>query len=57
MYKCLDPSLITQEVIDESYWTLLMSGTLTPPEMYRDLLGFESKAETQEYNSPFSNRN
>lgn len=57
LYKCLDPSLITKPVIEESYWTLLMSGTLTPPEMYRDLLGFEDKAETQEYNSPFTSRN
>jgi len=56
-YKCLDPSLVSTQVIQDSYWTLLMSGTLNPPEMYRDLLGFDESAETQEYGSPFSVKN
>ncbi len=56
-YQCLDPSLVTTPVIEQSYWTLLMSGTLNPPDMYRDLLGFPINAETQEYGSPFAAKN
>ncbi|MFQ5620953.1 MAG: ATP-dependent DNA helicase [Candidatus Nanoarchaeia archaeon] len=56
-YKCLDPSILSGPVIQDSYWTLVMSGTLNPPEMYRDLLGFSVGSETQEYGSPFSSKN
>src|SRR3989344_1576771 len=41
-YSCLDPSLITKELIVSSYSVIGMSGTLTPLEMYKDLLGFEN---------------
>ena len=55
-YSCLDPSLITKEIIDSSYCVIGMSGTLTPLEMYKDLLGFD-KVKLLEYGSPFPKKN
>lgn len=55
-YRCLDPSLISKDVVDNAYSTIIMSGTLTPMEMYKDILGFE-QAEMQEYKSPFPEEN
>ncbi len=55
-YSCLDPSLITKEIINNSYCVIGMSGTLTPLEMYRDLLGFEN-VRLLEYGSPFPKKN
>ncbi|MBI4452715.1 ATP-dependent DNA helicase [Candidatus Woesearchaeota archaeon] len=56
-YRCLDPSLAAKEVIDRSYSTILMSGTLTPTSMYRDLLGFKDNIIEKEYKSPFPKKN
>jgi DNA excision repair protein ERCC-2 len=56
-YRCLDPSLITADMINESYSTILMSGTLNPVEMYRDLLGFPENTELASYKSPFKKEN
>ena len=56
-YRCLDPSLAAKEVIEKSYSTVLMSGTLTPTSMYRDLLGFSADAVEKEYKSPFPKKN
>ena len=56
VYRCLDPSIAAKEVIDNSFSTLLMSGTLTPTSMYRDLLGYSNAVE-KEYNSPFPKKN
>jgi DNA excision repair protein ERCC-2 len=53
---CMDPSLITAPIIDEAYCTILMSGTLTPTGMYRDLLGV-SKPKEVTYESPFPESN
>ncbi len=57
-YKCLDPSVVTKEVINKMYSVIMMSGTLTPTNMYRDLLGFDQE-RTQEhmYESPFPEKN
>ncbi|MBW2982646.1 ATP-dependent DNA helicase, partial [Candidatus Woesearchaeota archaeon] len=55
-YKCLDPSLLTKEIVNKSYSTIIMSGTLTPTSMYKELLGFENAAE-KEYSSPFPHEN
>ena len=55
-YICMDPSLITKSVIDNAYSTILMSGTLTPTFMYKDLLGFEEAVE-KVYGSPFPKKN
>ncbi len=56
MYTCLDPSLVAQEVINNSSSTILMSGTLNPPQMYADLLGFRHYS-IKEYSNPFSRHN
>ena len=55
-YRCLDPSLLTKNVIKNAYSTIIMSGTLTPTFMYRDILGFEN-AEEKQYQSPFPKAN
>jgi DNA excision repair protein ERCC-2 len=55
-YRCLDPSLITKDVIERSYSTLIMSGTLNPTFMYKDVLGFSDAIE-KEYESPFPKKN
>ncbi len=55
-YKCLDPSLITKPLINESNLVVCMSGTLTPTEMYKDLLGFEN-VKLVEYESNFPKEN
>ena len=55
-YRCLDPSIAAKEVIDKSYSTILMSGTLTPTSMYKDILGFTDIVE-KEYKSPFPKKN
>ncbi len=51
-YKCLDPSLITKDILKNIYCTIAMSGTLTPTEMYKDILGFEN-SEEKVFRSPF----
>ncbi len=56
-YKCLDPSLISKEVIDNAYSVIMMSGTLTPTEMYKDITGFDADTQCIELNSPFPKKN
>ncbi|MDI6737421.1 MAG: ATP-dependent DNA helicase [Nanoarchaeota archaeon] len=55
-YKCLDPSIPLKEIASSARNVIAMSGTLTPTEMYKDLLGFE-KAVCAEYESPFPKEN
>ncbi len=55
-YKCLDASLITKNIITETYCTIAMSGTLTPTYMYKDLLGFDNVVE-KVFSSPFPHEN
>ncbi len=55
-FKCLDPSVMTADIIDKSYTTILMSGTLSPTAMYKDLLGIENCVE-KIYQSPFPEKN
>jgi len=55
--RCLDPSIATKEVVGKSYSTILMSGTLTPTSMYKDVLGFPPDTSEKEYGSPFPNHN
>ncbi|NOZ80451.1 MAG: ATP-dependent DNA helicase [DPANN group archaeon] len=57
-YKCLDPSLLTAPVIKDAHSTIIMSGTLSPTGMYRDVLGFPDDSECITYGNPFpmSNR-
>jgi DNA excision repair protein ERCC-2 len=56
-YRCLDPSLITKSIIENSLFTIVMSGTLTPTNMYRDVLGFPSNTVEKVYPSPFDEKN
>lgn len=55
-YRCLDPSLLSKEVIDSAYCVICMSGTLTPLEMYSDLLGFKNPV-MKTYQNPFPQKN
>ncbi len=57
-YRCLDPSLFSAVVMEHSFSTILMSGTLNPTEMYNDLLGFpENKTSQKEFGNPFPKKN
>ena len=55
-YSCLDPSLITRDVFAQVYAGIIMSGTLKPTSMYRELLGIDNGI-TKEYSSPFPPEN
>jgi len=56
-YRCMDPSVLTRDVIAGAYSTIIMSGTLTPTSMYRDLLGFPENTAERVYESPFHEEN
>ncbi|MBT3814004.1 ATP-dependent DNA helicase [Candidatus Woesearchaeota archaeon] len=55
-YSCLDPSIITKTVFDRIHSGLIMSGTLKPTFMYKDILGITNGVE-REYFSPFPPEN
>ncbi|MCX6707812.1 MAG: ATP-dependent DNA helicase [Candidatus Woesearchaeota archaeon] len=55
--RCLDPSVITKDVISGAHSTIVMSGTLTPTDMYKSLLGFPEETVEKEYESPFMEEN
>ncbi len=56
--RLLDPAPVTGPVFRELYGALLMSGTLKPPEMYRDLLGLErERTRFLELESPYPKSN
>ncbi len=53
-YRCLDPSLMTRPVFAKCYASILMSGTLVPTSMYRDLFGYEeTRCVERLYEDPF----
>ncbi|MDD3264093.1 MAG: ATP-dependent DNA helicase [Candidatus Nanoarchaeia archaeon] len=52
----LDPSIITSNIFDKIYNSTLMSATLAPLEMYRDILGLK-KCKLLKYESPFEEKN
>ena len=57
-FNCMDPSLLSREVVKGSHSTILMSGTLSPMEMHRDLLGLEAgRTDMKSYLSPFPKEN
>lgn len=57
-YRCLDPSIATRELIDQAYCTITMSGTLSPVQMFADLLGLPADRRImKEYPSPFPAEN
>jgi DNA excision repair protein ERCC-2 len=55
-YFCVDPSILTKEVIEKSKSMILMSATLEPLEMYSDVLGFDYP-NMKSYKNPFPDRN
>jgi len=55
-YRCLDPSIASKEIADESHSLILMSATLFPPEMYAKVLGMDN-AEMLSLKSPFPKKN
>ncbi len=57
-YSCLNPQISTEKPLNTSHSSILMSGTLTPPKMYVDLLGLDDNlTHTQEFGSPFPQEN
>lgn len=56
-YRCLDPSLVTFDVFEEVHSLIIMSGTLTPTSLYKDVLGFPEKSVEKIYGNPFPEKN
>ncbi|MFH1420834.1 MAG: ATP-dependent DNA helicase [Candidatus Aenigmatarchaeota archaeon] len=57
-YDCLDPALLSRDILDSVHACICMSGTLKPAQMYIDLLGFDkSRTRCAEYTSPFPTKN
>lgn len=56
-YRCLNPLPIAEPIIKQTYSTILMSGTLTPTNMYKELLGFPENTTERVYPSPFPKQN
>ena len=56
--KALDPAYVTKDIFDALHSAILVSGTLTPGEMYRDVLGMDPhRTIIREYQSPFQSHN
>ncbi|MFH1408749.1 MAG: ATP-dependent DNA helicase [Nanoarchaeota archaeon] len=55
-YRCLDPSIEVEPVLEQSHASILMSGTLSPTSMYADLLGVKGKQLTLPCPFPPKNR-
>lgn len=49
-YRCLDPSMAIKPLVDESSGMLIMSGTLSPLELFADIIGIK-KATLRSYPS------
>lgn len=47
-YRCLDPSLAIRPVVQKAYGALIMSGTLSPLDLFTEILGLEA-AEKRSY--------
>ncbi len=57
-YKILDPAVLAKPVFDAVHASVVMSGTLHPMEMTRDVLGLAPERSTcREYASPFPREN
>jgi len=54
--KCIDPGSIASETLNNTFSTILMSGTLSPITMYRDILGV-GNCFLLELDSPFAAKN
>jgi DNA excision repair protein ERCC-2 len=51
--RFIEPSLVSTAVFDRVRCTLIMSGTLHPPEMFADVLGLSDRCACRRYPSPF----
>jgi len=49
-YRCLDPSLAIKPVVEDAYAALIMSGTLSPLNLFIEVLGLP-EAETRTYSA------
>jgi Rad3-related DNA helicase len=49
-YRCLDPSLAIKPVVEQAYGAVIMSGTLSPIQLFTEILGLE-KVETRAYSA------
>ncbi len=56
-YQCLDPSLAAGPIMRQVHSVIMMSGTLTPTAMYRDILGFPESTVLKEYRNPMPREN
>lgn len=56
-YKLLDPAIISRGVFRQVHASILMSGTLYPMAMYRDVLGMPKGTDLASYASPFPEEN
>jgi len=57
-FRLLDAAVLARPVFDAVRASVLMSGTLHPPEMYADLLGIpEGRRRIRVYGSPFPREN
>lgn len=56
-YSCLDPVLMTKDIVNDTHSIILMSGTLTPMSMYKNLIGFGDNTICAKYESCFPSEN
>lgn len=54
---CLDPSKATKGVIEQVHSVIMMSGTLHPISMFKDLLGFPEGTAEKKYKDPMPKEN
>lgn len=58
LHTLLDPGYIAGPIFEAAHSAVIMSGTLYPPEMYRDMLGLrEARTRIRLYNSPYDKNN
>jgi DNA excision repair protein ERCC-2 len=55
--RFIEPSLVSTAVFDRVRCSLIMSGTLHPPEMFADVLGLSDRCACRRYPSPFPSGN
>ncbi len=55
-YRCLDPAVVSRDIVNSTHSSILMSGTLIPVEMYKDLLEIDDPI-IRIFPSPFPDEN
>jgi DNA excision repair protein ERCC-2 len=55
-HRCLDPSVVTRYVFETAHSSIIMSGTLTPTDMYAQILGMDASTQLA-LRSPFPQEN